>query len=322
MPLSSGSIAFTGYNSDDPDALAFAALTDIPAGTVIFFTDNNWNGTAFATNEGTITFTATADITAGSVVSLSSLNATPVASTGTATRSGAVNFSNTGEAIYAYTGSAANPTFLTAIANSGFTATNSLTGTGLTAGVSALDLTTAFAVSHIAAYNGAHAGQATIADYGSLLNNAANWVSQQGTGSQAGDGTAPDLPFSTTPFSAGQVDVPGAFSIGDAMIVEGDSGTSPITFTVTRGSDSNVATSVHYEVTLPGGATGASASDFSSPTLSGDLSFAANEFSKTITLQVAGDTTNEADETFTVTLSAPTAGATLADGSADRKSVV
>ncbi|HET9638589.1 MAG TPA: cadherin domain-containing protein [Allosphingosinicella sp.] len=117
-------------------------------------------------------------------------------------------------------------------------------------------------------------------------------------------------------FTGVVVDKPGAFSIGDAAVTEGNSGSTPITFTVSRGSDSNVAASVSYTVTLPGGATGASASDFVAPTLSGTLNFAANEFSKTITLNVAGDLVNEADETFTVALSGPTNGATLADGSA------
>ncbi|MFL6844128.1 MAG: cadherin domain-containing protein [Allosphingosinicella sp.] len=112
-------------------------------------------------------------------------------------------------------------------------------------------------------------------------------------------------------------DKPGAFSINDATVTEGNSGTTPITFTVSRGADSNVAAGVHYTVNLPGGATGASASDFASPTLSGDLNFAVGEFSKTITLNVAGDLVNEANETFTVTLSSPTNGASLSDASGD-----
>jgi hypothetical protein len=112
------------------------------------------------------------------------------------------------------------------------------------------------------------------------------------------------------------VDRPGAFAVADATVTEGNAGTTPIVFTVTRGADSNVAASVSYTVQLPGGATGASAADFAAPTLAGTLSFGANEFSKTITLNVAGDLVNEADETFTVTLSAPTNGATLADASA------
>src|SRR5262249_60301679 len=40
----------------------------------------------------------------------------------------------------------------------------------------------------------------------------------------------------------------------------------------------------------------------------GTVSFAAGETSKLVTVNVAGDTTVETDETFTVTLSAPSAG--------------
>ncbi|MEA3038569.1 MAG: uncharacterized protein QOE79_1082, partial [Sphingomonadales bacterium] len=111
------------------------------------------------------------------------------------------------------------------------------------------------------------------------------------------------------------IDHPGSFSINDATVTEGNAGTTPITFTVSREAGSNVAASVHYQVNLPGGPTGADASDFSSPTLSGDLNFAANELSKTITLNVVGDHVNEANETFTVTLSGATGGAAIADGS-------
>jgi VCBS repeat-containing protein len=131
-----------------------------------------------------------------------------------------------------------------------------------------------------------------------------------------GGATIGDATATGTILNDDSAPIPGAFSIADATVNEGNAGTTPITFTITRGADSNAAVSVHYDVTLPGGATGASASDFSAPVLSGDVAFAANEFSKTITLQVAGDTANEANETFTVTLSAPTNGATLADGSA------
>lgn len=117
-------------------------------------------------------------------------------------------------------------------------------------------------------------------------------------------------------FSGTVIDTPGAFSIADASAVEGDGAAVPISFTISRGTDSNVAASVDYVVTLPGGAGGADAADFVSPVLSGTVSFAANEFSKTITLQVAGDSANEADETFAVTLSNPGNGATIAGGSA------
>lgn len=149
-------------------------------------------------------------------------------------------------------------------------------------------------------------------------------IGRIGTGDEASDFTwaviTDDTPGSVNvgqSFSTVVVNKPGAFSITDATVIEGNSGSTPITFTVTRGSDSNVAASVSYTVTLPGGATGASASDFVSPTLTGMLTFGASEFSKTITLNVAGDLVNEANETFTVTLSGPTGGATLADAVGD-----
>ena len=122
-----------------------------------------------------------------------------------------------------------------------------------------------------------------------------------------------DIAVTSDPGDVVVPDRPGQFSVTDATVTEGNNGTTPITFTVTRGADSNVAATVDFNVNLPGGATGASASDFASPTLSGTISFAANEISKTITLNVAGDLVNEANETFTVTLSNPTNGAGLAD---------
>ena len=140
------------------------------------------------------------------------------------------------------------------------------------------------------------------------------WVDSDANNSD--DGLAIDDFSITASSNPVAVDHPGSFSIADATVTEGNSGTTPITFTVTRDAGSNVPASVHYDITLPGGPTGASASDFASPVLSGDISFAANELSKTITLNVVGDHVNEANETFGVTLSAPTNGATLADATA------
>lgn len=60
-------------------------------------------------------------------------------------------------------------------------------------------------------------------------------------------------------------------------------------------------------------------SDFAGAT-SGVLTFAANELSKVITLNVVGDTVNEADEAFSVVLSGAT-GATIASGTASGRIV-
>lgn len=47
MALVPGSIAFTGFNADGNDGLAFVALAAIPPGTTIFFSDREWTGSGF-----------------------------------------------------------------------------------------------------------------------------------------------------------------------------------------------------------------------------------------------------------------------------------
>ena len=47
MALSSGSIAFTGFNADGNDNIAFVALVDIAVGETIVFEDNEWTGSAW-----------------------------------------------------------------------------------------------------------------------------------------------------------------------------------------------------------------------------------------------------------------------------------
>ena len=74
MALGPGSIAFVGFNADGQDNIAFVALEPIAAGTVIYLTDNEWNG-RFSTRAKAITsWTATADVAAGTVVSIDNIN--------------------------------------------------------------------------------------------------------------------------------------------------------------------------------------------------------------------------------------------------------
>jgi len=79
---------------------------------------------------------------------------------------------------------------------------------------------------------------------------------------------------------------------------EGDSGATPFTYVLNRSGDTSGATSVDWRVTFGT----ANAQDFTGPT-SGTVTFAPGELSKAITVQVAGDTQQEADETFQVALS-------------------
>ncbi|WP_414524148.1 Calx-beta domain-containing protein, partial [Umezakia ovalisporum] len=85
---------------------------------------------------------------------------------------------------------------------------------------------------------------------------------------------------------------------------EGNTGTTPFTFTVTRTGDTTGITTANWEVTATG-ANGVNAEDFGGNLPTGTVTFAAGETSQVITVNVSGDTVVEPDETFTVTLSNP-----------------
>jgi hypothetical protein len=103
-----------------------------------------------------------------------------------------------------------------------------------------------------------------------------------------------------------------SFTIDDTGGLEGDSGTTPLSFTVTLSEASGLPATVFYE-TADGSATSSGAApDFTGVT-STTLSIPAGAISGTFSIAVTGDTIFENDETFTVTL---TAGpGTRADGS-------
>jgi hypothetical protein len=100
-----------------------------------------------------------------------------------------------------------------------------------------------------------------------------------------------------------------------ATKAEGNSGNTSFTFTVTRSGNTSGATTVSYAVT-GSGATLANAADFGGVFPSGTVSFAANETSNVITINVTGDTLAESDDGFTVTLSNATNGATITTATA------
>jgi hypothetical protein len=94
--------------------------------------------------------------------------------------------------------------------------------------------------------------------------------------------------------------------------LEGNSGSTPFTFTIQRDGDSSVAVSVAWAVT-PSGANAADALDFAGAALpSGLTTLAAGQTSQQIILNVVGDGSFEADESFTLRLSNPVGGILLA----------
>lgn len=179
--LVAGDIAIIGINTDDADQFSFVLLTNITASTQINFTDNGWlSSGAFRTGEGTMTWTASSDLCAGTVVN-------PAVS--------GMAFSASGDQILAYQGAAASPTFVYALNDEGAgvwqaTAADSNTSalpTGLTNG------TTAVALTEIdnAIYTGTTSG--TRAALLAAISNNANWAGSDGTRQ-----TMPTGPFTVT----------------------------------------------------------------------------------------------------------------------------
>lgn len=93
----------------------------------------------------------------------------------------------------------------------------------------------------------------------------------------------------------------------DALKPEGNAGTTPFTFTVSRAGDASGAATLGYTV-VGTGAQPATADDFTGGVLpSGQVAFAAGETSKVLSIGIAGDTLIKPDKAFSVTLNSPDA---------------
>ncbi len=203
-----GDLAFVGFNADGDDGFAFVTLVDLPANTPIWFTDEEWDNTTstFGTGEGDVVWSHTALVPAGTVIDIDGVSATPAASLGTvvAGSNGGSGYSASGEQLYAYLGTERNPTtFLTAFTNGTFGATE--LPAALSLGSTAIEFGTG---EDVFAYTGPRLGQATFAAYAPLIYDLTNnWITEDGSGDQHNNGTAPDVPFDLTPFATGSADL-------------------------------------------------------------------------------------------------------------------
>ncbi|MDY7021431.1 MAG: endonuclease/exonuclease/phosphatase, partial [Cyanobacteriota bacterium] len=108
--LSAGDIAIIGVNTDNPDSFNFVPLTDINAGTEIFFTDNGvFSDGTFRANEGIVKYTAPSALSAGTVVEFTGIS-------GDFTEEDAgFALSASGDQVIAYQGTSASPNFVYAV---------------------------------------------------------------------------------------------------------------------------------------------------------------------------------------------------------------
>ncbi len=110
-----------------------------------------------------------------------------------------------------------------------------------------------------------------------------------------------------------------AIAASSAVLAEGNSGSTPFSFTISRSGDTSAAASVDYSVTGSGsGRSRASAGDFTANAFpAGTVSFAPEQTAATITIQVRGDRDVESNERFAVSLRNAvnaTIGTSLASG--------
>jgi VCBS repeat-containing protein len=99
-------------------------------------------------------------------------------------------------------------------------------------------------------------------------------------------------------------------AVGSIVVDEGNTGTTAATFTVTRSGNTGGASTVRYKTS---GGTATAGTDYTALPQA-TLGFGAGETTKTVTVNVSGDTAPEANETLNLVLSAPTGGV-IADGS-------
>jgi serralysin len=100
-------------------------------------------------------------------------------------------------------------------------------------------------------------------------------------------------------------------SINNVSVTEGNSSTSA-SFTVSLSVPAATSQSVAYTTS---NGTAQAGSDYVAA--SGTVTFAPGEMQKTVTVSIVGDTTQEADETFSVLLSAPSSGIVIVDSQGD-----
>lgn len=114
--IKTGTLSFIDFDAENE---GFEILThiDILPNTTLHFTDSEWNGNRFGTDESNLIWNSgKKTITAGSYIEFTTLGSNPKVSFGSL--QGTMRLSKKGEAIFAYQGAERLPqTFIAAIAN-------------------------------------------------------------------------------------------------------------------------------------------------------------------------------------------------------------
>lgn len=215
--LSPADIMFIAYNADGTDGFSILALVDIPANSTVYFNDNEWNGSAigsggafYSSTEGEITWNSGASIlAAGTVVIFENTKNTVTTTVTEGTVTGNIDLNSTDEVLYAFEGTddVTPTTFLSAIANDGFSDVSEGTGgngtlenTGLTVAVNAIEFSDD---DDVIIYMGSTTCNNTVADCAAVIADPVNWDGEGGAGDQSSDSNAPEFPSGVAPSFSG-----------------------------------------------------------------------------------------------------------------------
>jgi DNA/RNA endonuclease YhcR with UshA esterase domain len=176
--LNPGDLQFIGIQTRNADYFAFVATDNIPAGTVINFTDHSWDSTgAFRAREELMVWTTPA-LTKGQVTIMNCSAAPAVASTGGTCVGSLTGLSQSGENIFAFQGTVSSPTFIAGLATQPFissgsaSASTSYLPSGLTLGVNSFQ----FARLRSNGYYLIDTTNGTVPAVLAMINDTSNWV--------------------------------------------------------------------------------------------------------------------------------------------------
>ena len=208
MALGPGDIVFVGWDADNED-ISFVATAPVAAGEVIYFTDDEWDGTSFVGNEQLFEWVVPAGgLAPGDVVTIDMVRANQPGGPGaTIDIGGDVDYirgggalANGNEMFWAFqgdrVGDAVTPTnFISVIgaeADGNFTQTPNLAGTGLTTATGAVIIDGDEDYMEFNLDADAYVDQASFL---ATVGDPANWVTADGGGNNNPNGLGFDLDF-------------------------------------------------------------------------------------------------------------------------------
>ncbi len=128
--LQAGAITFEELTTRGDDSFSIQTQMDIPKGSIIRFTDSEWNGNRFGADEGDIVWNSGNNvIPAGTLVIFQLQDSGTTVTHGSAY--GTMRLSNEREALFAYVGSLRLPTGFLAVISNDTLAYGTLLNTGL-----------------------------------------------------------------------------------------------------------------------------------------------------------------------------------------------